>query len=405
MAVTDAKLRNLVNKKNDPLTLSHRDGLRVRRNNNGTVAWQYRCRYLGKQQIITLGYYPDVSIKDAQDLVPHFKSWIAAGEDPRVKFKELKKGSSGKPTPASLVAAWFDKEQSKFKASTRSLYKHQIEKWVLDNPLLNDKPAECMTPVDWHKFFDFVREKGSNKTAPVVLVRLKSAIRWSEMRGEIPSNNTILNLQTKHVGEPASQGQRWLSFKEIALLWRQVEQSRASPTAKACLQFIFLTGARQSEVRLMRWEDIDFEQKVWIVPAEVSKTNKVIRRPLTDKMLSIIENQSFVYGKSGVVFPGSAPSKPITTHGIDRFCERIWEQLYKKHQVPKFTPHDARRSISTLLSELGVMPHVTEKMLGHAMRGVMAVYNKHDYINDQKKGYELYWHHIVKSINELDNDY
>ncbi|PCK32491.1 Arm DNA-binding domain-containing protein [Pseudoalteromonas piscicida] len=79
MAVTDAKLRKLINKKKDPIVLSHRDGLRVRRNSNGTLAWQYRFRYLRSQQIVTIGYYPDLSVKDAQDLVSLLKAWIVAG--------------------------------------------------------------------------------------------------------------------------------------------------------------------------------------------------------------------------------------------------------------------------------------------------------------------------------------
>ncbi|KAA1155657.1 hypothetical protein EU510_02045 [Pseudoalteromonas sp. FUC4] len=66
--------------------------------------------------------------------------------------------------------------------------------------------------------------------------------------------------------------------------------------------------------------------------------------------------------------------------------------------MPKFLPHDARRSLSTLLSENGVAPHVTEKMLGHTMRGVMAIYNKHDWIKEQAEEYELHCQLIENSI-------
>ncbi|CAM4263872.1 tyrosine-type recombinase/integrase [Pseudoalteromonas maricaloris] len=399
MAVTDAKLRKLVNKKKDPIVLSHRDGLRVRRNSNGTVAWQYRFRYLRSQQIVTIGYYPDLSVKEAQDLVSLLKAWIAAGEDPRVKLKERRQGDVAGRTPAQITAAWFDAEKSKFKEKTQILYANNINKWIV--PHLTEKPAEDMSPVDWHKFFDFVRSEGSAKLAPIILIRLKSAIRWAAMRGEIPNNNPILDLKTKHVGEPSTQGQRWLTFKEIALLWRQIEQSKATPTTKACLQAIFITGARQSEVRLMRWEHIDLESGTWTVPPENSKTNKAIRRPLTKKLLSIINNQGLVYGRQGVVFPGANLSKSTTVHSINQFCDRMWNHLNTKYKIPKFVPHDARRSLSTLLSEQGVLPHVTEKMLGHAMRGVMAVYNKHDYINDQREAYELYWQCIENAISDL----
>ena len=64
-----------------------------------------------------------------------------------------------------------------------------------------------------------------------------------------------------------------------------------------------------------------------------------------------------------------------------------------------FVPHDFRRTISTRLSEKKVMPHVTEKMLGHELGGIMAIYNKHDWIDEQRKAYQLYWDEI-KSILE-----
>lgn len=401
--LSDAKLRNLVNKKNDPVTLSHRDGLRVKRNNNGMVAWQYRCRYQQKQQLITLGYYPAISLKDAQDLVPFFKDWIAAGEDPRFKYKQHKLGNTGQPTPAEICVKWFEKNKNTYKPKTQHLYEHHIKKWIAPAEHLNEKPAIDMTALDWHKYFDYVYKSGSPKLAPLMLIRLKTAFRWAAARGELDNNNTLFNLQTKHVGESATQGQRWLTFHEIALFWREIERAKATPSNKACLQLIFLTGARQSEVREMTWDHIDEENMIWTVPPENSKTNKAIRRPITTKMLEILNNLALVYGKHGFVCPGSNPRKAITTHAVNRFCSRMWAHLHENHNTVKFVPHDARRSLSTLLSEQGVLPHVTEKMLGHAMRGVMAVYNKHDYINDQKEAYELYWFKIQSSITELIN--
>ena len=65
-----------------------------------------------------------------------------------------------------------------------------------------------------------------------------------------------------------------------------------------------------------------------------------------------------------------------------------------------FTPHDFRRTISTRLSEQGILPHVTEKMLGHELGGVMAVYNKHDWINDQLEAYELWCKMISEAAQE-----
>ncbi|WP_234398834.1 tyrosine-type recombinase/integrase [Pseudoalteromonas sp. T1lg88] len=181
------------------------------------------------------------------------------------------------------------------------------------------------------------------------------------------------------------------------------ERSKAAPATKYCLQLIFLTGARQSEVRTAKWEDFNFTDGIWTVPAENSKTNKPIRRPLTDKMKELLEHLAIAYGRSGYIVPGASPGKPITTHAINRYCARMWATMNKEYGTPKFVPHDARRSVSTILSEHEVLPHVTEKMLGHSMRGVMAIYNKHDWIKEQRAGYDLYWELIKIKISSCNN--
>ncbi|TMP40871.1 hypothetical protein CWB96_08710 [Pseudoalteromonas citrea] len=66
MALTDAKLRKLANKTDDLITLSHRDSLRVKRNKNGCVIWQYRCQYLSKPVIMSLRYYPELLLAGAR---------------------------------------------------------------------------------------------------------------------------------------------------------------------------------------------------------------------------------------------------------------------------------------------------------------------------------------------------
>ncbi len=75
--------------------------------------------------------------------------------------------------------------------------------------------------------------------------------------------------------------------------------------------------------------------------------------------------------------------------------------LRKKIDIPEWRTDDFRRSLSTNLSNEGVMPHITEKMLGHELRGVMAIYNKHDYLTEQMQSYELYADKILWHVKRL----
>lgn len=77
MPLSDTKLRNLLGKNQEPITLSHRDSLSVRISAKGTITWQYRCRVDGKQVIITLGRCPGLSIKEARSYIPQFQNWLS----------------------------------------------------------------------------------------------------------------------------------------------------------------------------------------------------------------------------------------------------------------------------------------------------------------------------------------
>ncbi|MDI3246918.1 tyrosine-type recombinase/integrase [Pseudoalteromonas agarivorans] len=404
MAISDTKLRKLLGKNQTPCVLSHRDSLSVRVSAKGTITWQYRCRVDAKQVIITLGRYPGLSIKEAQDYIPLFQNWLSQDKDPRLELKLMRNNAKGLPTMAEVAATWLDKKVPDLKEKTQILYTNQVSKWIV--PILNDKntPLDLMTIKDWITYFDEVKAQGSAKTAGTILVRIKSIIGWAEKRGEVKPFNPVLTLNVNDIGEQASVGQRVMRFDEIAKLWIQIESSKATPATKACLQLIYITGARQSEVRLAKWEHFDFENGIWTVPPENSKTNKAIRRPISTKMKSILDTLAMVYGRKGYLIPGGNPHKPMTTHSINRYCCRMWDHLFAKYKMPKFLPHDARRSLSTLLSENGIAPHVTEKMLGHTMRGVMAVYNKHDWIKEQAEGYELYCQLIEDAILESLNN-
>ena len=68
--------------------------------------------------------------------------------------------------------------------------------------------------------------------------------------------------------------------------------------------------------------------------------------------------------------------------------------------MAEWSLHDMRRTIATNLSELGCPPHVIEKLLGHQMVGVMAHYNLHDYIDDQKHWLRVWQSHLEKIIGE-----
>jgi len=99
-----------------------------------------------------------------------------------------------------------------------------------------------------------------------------------------------------------------------------------------------------------------------------------------------------------VLFPGQDLNTPISIAAANRYIRRIRENLPLEY----WRTHDFRRSLSTGASELGVMPHVVEKMLGHELGGVLAVYNKHDWLDGQLEAYERYADKLTAFLDNND---
>ncbi len=97
-----------------------------------------------------------------------------------------------------------------------------------------------------------------------------------------------------------------------------------------------------------------------------------------------------------ILFPGEDLKSPITISGANKFLRRIKDSL----GFGEFTSHDFRRTLATRLSEEGC-PARHRKMLGHELGGVLSVYNKHDWIAEQKDAYDLYAEKIFWHIRKI----
>lgn len=141
----------------------------------------------------------------------------------------------------------------------------------------------------------------------------------------------------------------------------------------------------------MERKEFDLSEKVWTVPKEHSMMNNVIRRPIFEQIKPLLEKAMETYDQ--ILFPGADTRQPITISTANRYILRIRGGL----ELGYWRAHDFRRTLVARLSEEGDAPYVTKRMLGHELGGVMAVYNKLDWIVKQRRPYELhadklFWH-------------
>ncbi|BEO24336.1 integrase [Serratia marcescens] len=388
MALSDTRLRSLQGKPYSGVPeLTDGDGLSARVTPSGTISFQYRYRWDGKPVRLTVGRYPSTSLKEARIIVGEMRALYSKGINPKVYFTR----ADGELTLKECLDQWWDKYVSGLKPNTRTLYQSVVYNTMYTE--FKDMPVANIPVSLWVRFFD-KQEKDNSKKARVLLVQLRSVVNWCISRQLIPSCE-VMKLSVKNIGKKPDVGHRVLTYSELAKIWLALENSKIVSSNKWLHQLLLLWGARLSELRLATAAEFNMRDLIWTTPVAHSKMGNVIRRPVFQQVQPYIER--LLNMGNPVLFPGQELDKPIDLSSANTYMRKLRKGIV----IPEWRTHDFRRSLVTNLSSEGIMPHVLEKMLGHELGGVMAVYNKHDWIEDQRKGYELYADKILWHVKQL----
>ncbi|WP_268959221.1 tyrosine-type recombinase/integrase [Plesiomonas shigelloides] len=383
MPLNDTKLRRITGKPYDgPVELPDSGGLSARISPKGLITFQYRYRFNGKAKRMKLGNYGQMSLKDAREYVVQCKKWLEEGKDPSLQKKLIKGENIQAPTIAILVDEWLEsppaKALVKYEYWKRMLFIHVTDKYgklVVDD----------MDPVQWEKIFLAITRAGSPVQAGNVLVKMKQVIRYALRRKRITSNALML-LELNDIGRRPDSGERFLDDGEIKLFWNSIDKTLMSWQNKILLRLTLLTGCRGVELRLARKEDFNLQERIWVIPKENSKTRKRFVRGLSRLSVSYLQQVFDLYPDLSIVFPPAKlqEDRPMSASTLISLAAQVEEVM----AVPHWSLHDLRRTCKTKMAELGVAPHVSEKILGHKLTGMLSIYDQYDYIPEQQDAAE-----------------
>ncbi|MDN3699163.1 site-specific integrase [Vibrio cortegadensis] len=378
MSLTDKQLK-AISKSNEydgVAELNDGEGLIAKISPKANITFQYRCRYNGKNKRIRIGKYPIISLKNARQIHKRMLELKEEGRNPEIALT----GETDFITLKDCLDFWFENKVSNQKEGTRTLYESVAKNYFYHAFL--DRDVEKVTAREWMHWFDEIAKKNP-KTANSAFSKMRGCLNFCKSKFIIDGTH-FEKIKQQDVGEQSTAGDRVLSLPELAKVWIAIERSKAGTSTKNLHLMTILWGNRISELRQARRCHFDMINDVWTVPPELSKMGNTIRRPIPKHIKPMLERLMNIY--DDYLFPGASLHKPITISGANRYIRRLRDSM----DLPHWRTHDFRRSISTLCSEQGTMPHVTEKMLGHELVGVMAIYNKHDWLAEQKEGYEIF---------------
>lgn len=396
MALSDTKLRKINGKSGWDGEIKDRDGMSVRISPKGKITFQQRFRFNDVAVRMSLGVYSDdYTLADAREDTTKNKKLLKDGHDPRITKKLTKrKNISGPVTVKNGLMYWLDEYASKNRKDVDKLIR-LFEMYVY--PIIGTLVIDKTEKSDWLLIF-----KGMDKQptqAGRLLGILKQALRFLSVHDQ--ANCLILEvLRVKDVGKPVATKERNLQNHELAALWNFLNgtgqtdsRRRIGKRNMLIMKLILVFGCRTVELRRALKSEFDMVNNIWVVPDFKSKTGHTIRRPIPAAVKPDIQLLIDLYPRTPILVPPETKvdsKTPASGQTLASIAPRINEILC----LDSWGAHDLRRTIDTKMAELGVLPHVTEKIIGHKMQGVMAIYNKHDYLADQLIAYELWLKHL-----------
>ncbi|WP_429058587.1 tyrosine-type recombinase/integrase [Aeromonas veronii] len=340
--------------------------------------WRLKFRFGGKEKVLALGVYPEVSLKEARVKREEARRLLADGIDPSFARKQSK--------VASRLAS-----ENSFEVIAREWHQSQLARWspihaqrVIESleadafPDLGLVPvAELTAPI----MLDALRKieaRGATETAGRVLQRISSVMRYAIQTGRV-SYNPAQDLKgalraTKQEHRPA------LPRAELPEFYRRLAAEPLNPATRLAFHLLMLTMTRPGEVRFARWDEFEIERAEWRIPAERMKMRVPHIVPLSRQTLAVLEELRQITGHCELLFPSERKlTDPMSENTLSYAMGRMG---YKGIA----TPHGFRALASTTLNEEGFDPDVIERQLAHAERNkVRAAYHRAEYLDDRRK--------------------
>ena len=236
---------------------------------NGSKIWYYRFRYGGKADMLSLGKYPAVSLKEARLERARMAELIEQGKNPSIERKEskIKKAMELGATFEAVARDWFTVWSMKADKNHAPKQWQKIENHLL--PALGFYPIAHLTdkPTILNVFKVIAFEKGIPETARKMFQACRAIFAHAELHGLIPHNPLAGVLVGSIVPKVKTEHHPHVTLDKVGELLRAIDGLN-EPHSCIGLQLIALTFVRHGELIGARWSDIDFKRSLWIIPAD-----------------------------------------------------------------------------------------------------------------------------------------
>ena len=355
-------------------------GMSVRISTQGQKVFSVKFRYGLAQKRMKLGIYPRISLATAREKAIDVLRQVDEGIDPTKRRRT-----------ADLKVESVCRDFIRLHAQPRNKSWREAER-ILEREFITtfgQRDIREIKRFDVLELMDGALARGSSYQANRILSHIRKLFNWCLERGVIETSPIVgLKPPTKEISR-----ERALNDDEVIRLLRACRNDVYPFRQFAPL--LLATAQRRGELAEMRWGEIDFEAKTWVIPSERSKNGKAHVVPLSPFALRMLDEVPR-FLDCDYVFTTTRKS-PVS--GFSKALRRLSEGS----QTSDWRWHDLRRTAASGMARAKVPPHVVEKVLNHVsgiISGVAAVYNRYGYNDESREALEG-WGVRLAELNKL----
>jgi integrase len=408
--LNDTAIRTAKRPADKPFKLTDGKGLYLEVKPTGAKLWRYRYRIDGKENVFAAGEYaipPDgesseqaearrcagrLTLAEARVQREIWRGLVRRGIHPKNERNvgKLKQLHEARTTFSAVLEDWLTTKQ--WAESTKANRMAQVRLHVL--PALGNLPVKQITAplvlgvlqkADSKKSDTRTRKQGSDTRivgGSTVVRRLREIIGGvfdyaiSTSRAD---TNPVAPLRGDSFRPHKEIHKTPLTTPQIGELLRGLLAYPGLFQTAYALRLLWLTLARPSEMTGAKWDEIDLDAALWIIPAERMKMEREHAIPLPTQAVALFRKMHAISGEGEFVFPHRDRRKePMTYSALHKGIERL--SLKFEH-----TPHAARTTASTLLNEMNYRADVIEAQLAHLdANSVRRAYNRATYLDERR---------------------
>jgi integrase len=376
--LTDSGVKN-AKPKDKPYKLMDERGLFLLVNPTGSKLWRFRYRFNEKEKLLSLGSYPDTGLGDARKKRDEARKLLASGIDPSADRKktERKKKQTEAATFEAVAREYFDMRVKGGKNS--EAWKEQHLRILAYNVFCTDlakRPISEIEPADLLEVLRKIERRGSYTVSHRVLNLCSAIFRYGVATTRC-KRDMAADLRGSLIVK-ATKSCAALPANELPDLFKKLDDGTANLHTKLAIKLLALTFVRTKELTGATWDEIDWDNEIWTIPAGRMKKKREHVVPLSAEALAILKALYDLRETAPYIIPGRKPGKGLS-------CNTMLYALHDIGYQGEMTGHGFRAIASTVLHESGKFAsEVIEMQLAHVDRNkTRAAYNRAAYLDER----------------------